>query len=135
MVSAVDTQSLDLVRELLATVTFVVVSALLTQAFAWLSSRRQDEQWRGGVERLEKVVQDAVDEVEQTYVKPAKLSEGGPMPADRQQEALRQAQTIAVQSLGQAGAKAVASRLGLNSNDLERRIKSMIEATLARKQR
>lgn len=135
MVPAVDTQSLDLVHELLATVVFVGISALLTQAFAWLSSRRQDERWKGGVERLEKVVQDAVDEVEQTYVRPTKLNSNGPMSSERQHEALRQAQAIVVQHLGQNGTKLVASRLGINPDDLERRIKSMIESTIARRQR
>lgn len=135
MLPGVDTQFIDLIRDVTVTVIFAAIPPLLAQLFAWLSSRRQDERWRGGVERLKVIVEDAVDEVEQTYVRPMKLKSDGSLSSERQHEALRQAQAIVAQSLGQNGAKSVASRLGIKQDDLDRRIRSLIEAALARRQR
>lgn len=135
MLPGVDTQFLDLARDITLSIIFAAIPPLLAQLFAWLSSRRQDDRWKGAIDQLKVIVEDAVDEVEQTYVRPAKASEGGPLPVDRQQEALRQAQAIVTQALGPNGVKQVAVRLGIKQVDLERRVRSLIESTIARRQR
>jgi hypothetical protein len=132
----VDAQLLSLVREVIYTGLVVVLPLLLRPLSAWLTTRVKDERWRGASEKLERLAADAVGEVEQTFVRPLKASAGKGGKCwceDCMPEARRRAEAIVLRHLGARGAAETAARLDVSQELLEQRIRSLIEAVIAKR--
>lgn len=125
------------VRELAALVLLAVVSTALATARSWVQSKLKDDRWRGANERLERLVNDAVDEVEQTFVRPMKQNAGKEEDKcwcdDCKPEAAKMAIARVLRDLGAPGMADIAARLGVDQAGLESRIRTLIEAAINRK--
>lgn len=125
------------IRELVALVLLAVVSTALATARTWVQSKLKDDRWHGANERLERLVNDAVDEVEQTFVRPMKANagkvEGKCWCDDCKPDAAKMAVARVLRDLGATGMTDIAARLGVDQAGLESRIRTLIEAAINRK--
>lgn len=129
-------QLLDLVREVLYTLAYLAIPMLAAKIHAWLSARVKDERWKSTNDRLTRLVEDAVDDVEQTFVRLLKdPGTAGEWTPAQQAEARQRAADIVGANLGERGVAEAAKHLGLEQPGLSTRIATLVEAAIARRKR
>lgn len=131
-----DPKLLDLVREVIYTLAYLALPMLAGKLHAWLAGRVKDERWKSADGRLMRLVEDAVDDVEQTFVRPLKdPGAPGDWTPTQHAEARQRAAEIVAANLGERGAAEAAKHLGLEPSGLSTRIATLVEAAIARRKR
>jgi len=124
--------TLSAISALVTLVIIPILRALGARLVAYIESKEKVQRYAGAVSMLSGMVEDAILEVEQTFVK--RLKKEGKWTAKACEEARDKAMQLVKTQLGNEGIVALVDELGAQSSEiLEGRISMMIEAFLGRK--